>query len=221
MSKISDLVIFQNNQFIVMNKPAGMPVQEDQSGDKSIHRIAMAYCKHDLFVVHRIDRPASGVVVFAKNKKTAAKLSEQFKQHSVVKKYLVVVNKDDLPEEGEMEDHLSKKSKSNRSEIVEPGTEQAKLAKLKYRRIDEIERYALYEIDLITGRHHQIRAQLAAAGAPIKGDVKYGARRKNEDRSIHLHASFLQFNHPISNEKVEFHADPPTDSVWEAFSYNG
>jgi 23S rRNA pseudouridine1911/1915/1917 synthase len=217
MAKISDLVIHQSNQLIALNKPAGMSVQEDQSGDASLHRIAMAYCKHDLYVIHRIDRPTSGVVVFAKNKKAAAHLTDQWKSGNVVKSYLAVVSKIEGEQTRELTHHIQENKKSNKVRIESEAFEDSKIAHLKYEKVEEIERYELLKVQLKTGRHHQIRAQLAAEGMPIKGDVKYGFRRGNKDRSIHLHAWQLKFTHPVSGQTIHLKADVPDDVIWHAF----
>ena len=216
---IGSLVILKNNQFIVFNKPAGLSVQEDRSGDKALINLGEIYCKSRLYPVHRIDRPASGLVLFAKNKATAAKLSEQFQQSRVHKNYLAVVGQ--LPGEpsAELSHYLLKNGRQNKSYTTKEGHPEAKLARLRYKHIGSIERYHLLEIELLSGRHHQIRAQLAAIDCPVKGDVKYGFRRKNKDRSIHLHAWQLHFQHPVSKEKIQLEAPLPLeDPVWSAFN---
>lgn len=217
MEKISSLIIHQSNQLIALNKPAGMSVQEDQSGDASLHRIAMAYCKHDLYLIHRIDRPTSGVVVFAKNKKAAAHLTDQWKSGKVTKSYLAVVGKTDGKSGGELTHYIRENKQTNKVEISETAFEDAKEAHLIYQKVEEIDRYQLLKIQLKTGRHHQIRAQLSEEGMPVKGDVKYGFRRGNKDRSIHLHAWELQFTHPVSGQIIELKANPPKEVIWDAF----
>lgn len=215
--KISDLVIAQANQFIALDKPCGMSVLEDQSGDASLHRIAMAYCKHDLYPVHRLDRPVSGIVVFAKTKKSAAHLSEQWKTGKVAKQYLAVVAKQEGPDSGKLVHFIHEISGSNKVFASDQEEDHARQAELAYVKKAESDRYQLLEITLSTGRHHQIRAQLAAEGMPVKGDVKYGFRRGNKDRSIHLHAWKLAFEHPTSGKMINLKADPPADVVWDAF----
>ncbi|MCC6724422.1 MAG: RNA pseudouridine synthase [Saprospiraceae bacterium] len=214
---IGDWVIAKNNQFIAFNKPAGIPVQADKTGDKPLLQLAEIYTKSKLFLVHRLDRPASGVVVFAKTKTMVGSLGDQFKERSVHKTYLAVVK--DLPkeQEGTLRHFLQKDGKSNRSGVSDDEA-LGDLSELKYRVLASSDNYHLLEVQLITGRHHQIRAQLAAIGCPIKGDVKYGARRGNRDRSIHLHAWKLGFRHPVSGEQVALVAALPDDPVWNAFS---
>lgn len=215
--RIGSWVLYKNNQLIAFNKPGGIPVQSDKTGDKTLLQLAEIYAKSTVYLAHRIDRPASGVVLFAKTKTALAAINEQFRNRQVQKIYLAVVA--NLPPEpaGTLEHYVTKNGQINRSIASEEATEDAQLATLKYRHIASSERYHLLEIELITGRHHQIRAQLAAAGCPIKGDVKYGARRSNRDRSIHLHAWQLKFLHPVSNEKVTIVAPFPVDPVWQAF----
>ena len=210
--KFGDLVIYNDRQVIACCKPAGMPTQEDKSGDASLHRLAQAYCKHDLHVVHRLDRPCSGLVVFAKNSKAAAALSGQFAAKQASKEYYAVVPKG-IPPEATLKDKLLKKG--NKSHVSEHSD--AKDAELSYKMESEIDNYALLRVHPATGRMHQIRAQLAHAGYPIKGDVKYGARRGNRDRSIHLHSHKLTFVHPTKNETIELECPTPEDPVWMAF----
>ena len=220
-NSISSYKLANNNQFIVFNKPAGIPFQKGKSDMTSFHEMAMAYCKHDLYVVHRLDQPVSGVVVFAKNKKAAANLSAQFKAGDVQKSYLAVVP---LLENGQsdtakLEDYLKKDGRTNKSAVVAADEEDAKKAILSYQKVADIENYSLLEISLETGRHHQIRTQLSAADMPVKGDVKYGSRRSNKDKSIHLHAHQLTFSHPVTKEKKSYKAKlPEDDPVWTAFA---
>jgi 23S rRNA pseudouridine1911/1915/1917 synthase len=215
-SNIGSWVLLKNNQFIAFNKPGGLPVQADKTGDKSLLQLAEIYCKSKLYLVHRLDRPASGVVVFAKTKTMVASLSEQFRERSVQKTYLAVVQNKPAEAEGTLRHFLTKDGRSNRSAVAE-GEEGGDLSEMTYRLLASSENYHLLEVQLITGRHHQIRAQLAAIGCPIKGDVKYGARRGNRDRSIHLHAHRISFQHPVSGEQVNLVAPLPTDPLWAAF----
>ena len=195
-----------------------MAVQADQTGDPSFLHLAEAYCQHPLLLLHRLDRPVSGVVIFAKTKTAAASLSAQFRDRTVEKEYLAVVQNPPPAETATLVHFLRKNAAKNITAAYpdeQPGSERGEL---RYRLIGSSERYHLLHIQLITGRHHQIRAQLAAIGCPIKGDVKYGARRANRDRSIHLHAWRLAFDHPVSGERVQLQAPLPAgDPVWEAF----
>lgn len=215
-TNISDWIIAKNNQYIVFNKPATYPVQPDKSEDKSLLDLGSIYAKSNLQLVHRLDRPASGIVVMAKNSNALANINLQFQERKIKKTYLAVVAQLPKPGTGTLEHHLVKKS-GNKSIIVKPDHPQAQKATLHYKHIGSIDNYHLLEIDLVTGRHHQIRAQLAEIGSPIKGDVKYGARRKNRDRSIHLHAWKLSFAHPVNKEQINLTAPIPKDSVWDAF----
>ncbi|MDX1477656.1 MAG: RluA family pseudouridine synthase [Saprospiraceae bacterium] len=214
--RISDMILHSDRQIIVLNKPAGMPSQEDRTGDPSMHRLAQAYCKHDLFVVHRLDRPCSGILLFAKTTTAAGALSEQWRDGKVTKRYLAVVPKGISPAEGTMTDHLE--MAGGKVRIVPSG--QGKLAVLNYRTAGEIDRYTLLDIDLVTGRTHQIRAQLSARGFPVKGDVRYGARRSNPWRGIHLHAYQLSLTHPTREETLTMTAPLPDEPVWKAFEFS-
>lgn len=215
---ISDLVIYKNNQLVAFNKPPGLAVQHDKEDQKSLHALGEIYTKGKLFIIHRLDQPAGGVILFAKNPNALVSLNEQFRNRETEKVYLAVVGAEPQEPEGILVHYLRKDGKNNKSytlDMPEPGSRRAELA---YKLLGSSERYHLLEVRLLTGRHHQIRAQLAAIGCPIKGDVKYGFRRANRDRSIHLHAWKLQFNHPVSGETVLLQADPPVgDPVWDAF----
>lgn len=215
--RISDWVVYNTNQFVAFNKPASMPVQPDKTGDTSLIEAAMAWCKHTLFLVHRLDRPCSGLVIFAKNGKAANKLSQQFKSREVDKTYLAVVAVKPEPEIGVLHHFLKKNPHTNKTIVSADGTGKASI--LEYAVLESIQNYHLLQLKPTTGRHHQIRAQLAAIGSPIRGDVKYGFRRGNRDRSIHLHAWKLAFNHPVSGERIELTAAPPQDNLWQAFDF--
>jgi 23S rRNA pseudouridine1911/1915/1917 synthase len=214
--KIGDWVVAKNNQFIAFNKPPGIPVQADKTGDKSLLQLAEIYCKSKLYPVHRIDRPASGVVVFAKTKTAVGSLNDQFKERSVRKTYLAVVK--DLPpeQEGTATHFLQKNQEKNRTTAKDGEGGSGKESELKYRVLGSSDTYHLLEVQPSTGRHHQIRAQLAAMGCPIKGDVKYGSRRGNKDRSIHLHAWKLEFRHPVTHEAIVLNVPPPKEVLWDA-----
>jgi 23S rRNA pseudouridine1911/1915/1917 synthase len=217
--KIGDWLIYKNNQLIAFNKPSGIPVQSDKTGDKAFLNIAEIFTKSKLDLIHRLDRPASGVVLFAKNKKALAHLNDQFQQRKVDKTYLAVVRNKEIEKERTLIHYLQKNGRKNLSYATEEEKPNSKKAELSYRILASIDNYHLLEIKLKTGRHHQIRAQLAAIGCPIKGDVKYGFRRNNKDRSIHLHAWKLSFRHPISNVKEELVAPIPDEVVWQAFDF--
>ncbi|MEM9990852.1 MAG: RluA family pseudouridine synthase, partial [Bacteroidota bacterium] len=167
----------------------------------------------------RIDRPASGVILFAKTPRAAQSLNVQFQERSVEKTYLAVVGQLPDPKEGTLEHLLQRNARTNKAQVVSAKTKQSKQATLHYRWLSSIERYHLLEVQLQTGRYHQIRAQLAAIGSPLKGDVKYGFRRSNADRSIHLHAWKLSFTHPVNGERILLEAPLPQETVWQAFEH--
>lgn len=215
--KIGDQVLYKNNQLIAFNKQVTVPVQTDASETLSLLSLAERYCRHPLHLIHRLDQPASGVILMAKNPKALAHLNEQFKDRTIEKTYLAVVKNLPEKETDELHHFLLKKGKSNKSIVVEEDTKGSKEAILSYKVIGKSDTYHLLEINLLTGRHHQVRAQLAAIGSPIKGDVKYGFRRSNKDRSIHLHAWKIKFNHPVTKEEETIAAPPPADPVWDAF----
>jgi len=214
---IGSLIIYKNNQLIAFNKPATLTVQSDKTGDKALIDLAEIYTKSRLSLIHRLDRPASGIVLFSKTKKATQTLNAQFQDRKIQKKYLAVVKNKPAETSGSIVHYLRKNQKDNRTTAFEKEVAHSKKAELNYKLIGSIENYHLLEIDLLTGRHHQIRSQLSAIGCPIKGDVKYGFKRGNKDRSINLHAWKLAFNHPVTKERVELIADPPDDSVWNAF----
>ena len=214
---IGAAILVKNNQFIVINKPAGIPVQPDKTADKSLLELAQAYTKQKLYLTHRIDRPVSGIVVFAKNKKALAFINNQFKERKVKKTYWAVVKKGKLSKSGKLTHYLVKDQRTNQSKIFNKEIAHSKKVELTYDIIQTSENYQLLEIQLLSGRHHQIRAQLAYIGFPIKGDVKYGFRRSNNDRSIHLHARALSLSHPINKEEVQIIAPLPFDNLWQSF----
>ncbi len=217
--QITDHVIYKNNQIIAFNKPGNLSVQEDKTEDKSLNQLAEIYTKGKIFVVHRIDRPASGVVLFAKTIGAVQDLNEQFRERKTKKTYLAVVKNKPKEDAGTLVHHLLKNQKSNKTKAYKEAQEHTKRAELNYKVIGKSDNYSLLEIELITGRHHQIRAQLGAIGSPIKGDVKYGARRGNKDRSIHLHAWKMTFTHPVTGVQENVVAPlPKEDAIWQFFA---
>ena len=215
--KISDWIIEKNNQFLVLNKIPGIPVQNDKTNDLSLLSLAQIYSKCTLYPVHRIDRPTSGLVLFAKTKGAIKSLNAQLEKRSIEKSYLAVVKHMPDPASGKLVHFLRKNGKTNKSMIVDSEEKGAQEAILEYKLLKSIENYHLLEIKLITGRHHQIRAQLGYLNNPIRGDVKYGFKRSNKDRSIHLHAWKMSFKHPVSGKKVHLEAPIPDESIWNAF----
>lgn len=210
-------ILYKDHQIFAVNKPPGIAVQPDKTGDTALQKLAEAYCKQPLHLAHRLDRPVSGVVIFAKTKSAMTALTEQFRSRSVEKTYLAVVQNLPAKPEGSLVHFLRKNEAKNISIVASESDANTERAELRYRLLGSSERYHLLKIQLITGRHHQIRAQLAAIGCPVKGDVKYGFRRSNRDRSIHLHAWKLAFDHPVSGERISLEAKAPEDPVWQAF----
>jgi 23S rRNA pseudouridine1911/1915/1917 synthase len=214
-------ILFEDDYLLVLNKPSAQPTQADPSGDLSVLEQAQNHSQQTLFLINRLDRPTSGIVLFAKTKTVAAQLSEQVQSRQFQKKYWAIVGSKPPKTSGTLVHFLQKKGKNEHEsakvmafDAEQPNTQRAEL---RYTQLAESDRYFLLEIELITGRMHQIRAQLAAIGSPIKGDVKYGARRSNPNRGIHLHALELGFEHPISGEKLHFKAPLPIDPLWSFF----
>ncbi len=219
-------VLYEDNHLLIINKAPGQIVQGDKTGDRPLVEMAKDYIKEKykkpgavfLGVVHRLDRPASGVVLFARTSKALTRMNEQFRKKEPQKTYWIVTEKANIPQENQLENYLLKNQKQNKSYVVKPNRDGAKQALLNYKVLLHSDRYMLIEVDLQTGRHHQIRVQLSSIGAIIKGDLKYGADRPNKDKSIHLHARKLTFIHPTKKEKIEIEAAAPDDVLWNYFS---
>lgn len=216
-------VVYEDNHIIIVNKKAGEIVQGDQSGDRTLCDDVKAYIKEAcakpgavfLGVVHRLDRPAMGLVVFARTSKALARLNDMLRERGRIRKtYWAIVGSRPPQDEGHLEQYIGRNAKLNKAFIAREGTPGAKLAALDYRVIAHSDRYWLLEIELLTGRHHQIRCQLAAMGCPIKGDLKYGAPRSNPDGSISLVAKRLRFEHPVSHKQIDVSAPVPDDKLW-------
>ena len=216
-SSIGDLVLFNNHHYIILNKPPGMPSQRDETDSISIIQLAEAYTKKKLFINNRLDRPTSGIVVLSKSKEAAEYLNQQLRENTVDKTYVAACAKPLEKLEGKLIHYLKKSRKQNKM-ISSERKEEGSYSELEYKAIGKSDRYHFYRIKLITGRHHQIRAQLAAEGSPVKGDVKYGDRRKNKDRSIHLHAQSISFNSYPKGEKIEVSAPFFDDPLWNYFA---
>ncbi len=208
-------LIYKDNQIMAFDKPAGLAVQSLQKPD--LHQLANAYAKRPLHLLHRIDQPVSGVVLFTRNAKAAAHLQTQFASGEVVRTYYAIVRNAPEMKDGELNHALLKMSKQNKSLVVNPGHTGARMCQLTYRWIASSDTYHLLRLQLATGRHHQIRAQLGAIDCSVKGDVKYGDRRANKDRSIHLHAHSLRCKHPVSGETIRIIAAAPQDVLWDFF----
>ncbi len=218
-------VLYEDNHVIIVSKSAGEIVQGDKTGDTPLSETVKAYIKEKyakpgavfLGVVHRLDRPVSGVVVFARTSKALTRLNELFRTHDVRKTYWALVQNPPKNPEGTLTHYLVRNEQQNKSYAYEHERPNAKKAVLDYRIIGHSDRYCLLEVHLHTGRHHQIRSQLAAMGCPIKGDLKYGAPRSNPDGSISLLSRKIEFIHPVSKERITAEAPLPDDPLWQAF----
>ncbi len=216
-------VVYEDNHIIIVNKEAGEIVQGDSTGDRPLSEDVKAYIKEAyakpgavfLGVVHRLDRPAMGLVIFARTSKALSRLNEMFRDKNRIQKtYWAVVSNRPPKDADHLEQYLVRNPKNNKTYVAREGAKDAKLAALDYRVVAHSDRYWLLEVKLLTGRHHQIRCQLAAMGCPIKGDLKYGAPRSNPDGSISLLARKLEFEHPVSHKLISVEAAPPADKLW-------
>ena len=219
-------VLYEDNHIIIVNKESGEIVQGDKTGDVPLSEIVKAWIKEKynkpgnvfLGVVHRLDRPVSGVVVFAKTSKALARLNAMFAKHDEVRKtYWALTKKRPEVEQGTLMHWLVRNEKQNKSYAYDAERPNSKKAILNYKVIGSTDRYTLIEVELLTGRHHQIRCQLAKIGCPIKGDLKYGAERSNPDGSISLLARKVEFVHPVSKELIMIEAPLPDDALWQNF----
>jgi len=229
-------VLYEDNHIIAVNKTCNEIVQGDKTGDTPLSEIVKAYIKEKynkpgevfLGVPHRLDRPTSGVVLFARTSKALTRLNEMFKeksklstvncQLSIKKTYWAIVQGAPKVPEARLENWLVRNEQQNKSYIAKPGAKDAKLAILTYKTLVRGDNYTLLEINLETGRHHQIRCQLAAIGCPVKGDLKYGAKRSNPDGGICLHARQIEFVHPVSKQNICITAPVPDDALWRALT---
>ena len=218
-------VVYEDNHIIVVNKTASEIVQADKTGDTPLSETVKQYLKEKyqkpgnvfLGVTHRLDRPVSGLVIFAKTGKALTRLNEMFRAGEVKKTYWAVVKNAPKESEGELVHFLVRNEKQNKSYAYDKEVPNSKKAVLDYRLIGRSDNYYLLEVDLKTGRHHQIRCQLAKMGCPIKGDLKYGSPRSNPDGSICLHARRVRFVHPVSKELIELKAPLPEGNLWKGF----
>ena len=217
-------VIHEDNHLIVVNKRVGDIVQGDKTGDKPLSDVVKEYIKEKynkpgevfLGVVHRLDRPTTGIVVFARTSKALSRMNELFSNRETQKTYWAVVKNKPVKSQDKLVHYIKRNEKNNTSKAHLKEVPDSKLASLEYKIIKELTNYTALEIELHTGRHHQIRAQLAAIGSPIKGDLKYGFDRSNPDGGIHLHARKLSFTHPVSKEAITIIAPTPDDVIWKA-----
>ncbi len=222
---MQEQIVFEDNHLLVINKKAGQLVQGDKTGDLSLLDLIKNFIKvRDqkpgnvfLGLVHRIDRPTSGLVIYAKTSKALSRLTQMVKNREIKKTYWAVVPKTEIPKSQQLINYLQKNEKNNKATVFPKATEGAKEAILNYEIIKVLDNFQLLEVDLETGRHHQIRAQLSRIGVPIKGDLKYGSARSNPDGGIHLHARQLEFIHPVTKENIKITAPvPQNDAVWKA-----
>ena len=220
-------VLYEDNHIIAVNKTCNEIVQGDKTGDTPLSEIVKAYIKEKynkpgevfLGVTHRLDRPTSGVVLFARTSKALTRLNEMFKSHEQIRKtYWAIVQGTPKVPEARLENYLIRNEAQNKSYIAKSGAKEAKQAILSYKTLAKGEHYTLLEVNLETGRHHQIRCQLAAIGCPIKGDLKYGAKRSNPDGGICLHARQIEFIHPVSKQDICITAPMPDDALWRALT---
>jgi 23S rRNA pseudouridine1911/1915/1917 synthase len=220
-------IVYEDNHILVVNKLPSEIVQGDKTGDRPLSESIMAFIKSrdhkpgNVFcgVIHRLDRPVSGLVIFAKTSKALARFNEMLRERTVDKRYLAVVERQPPEVAGRLQHYLLKNEKTNTSRAYTKPVDGALKAELEYELLDKSDKYFLLKVNLLTGRHHQIRCQLSAIGCPIKGDLKYGAKRSNEKGFIHLHSHELSFLHPIKKEPVSLHAMPAFDDpLWRFFS---
>ena len=219
-------VVYEDNHIIIVNKAAGEIVQGDKTGDQPLSEMLKDWLKEKynkpgnvfIGVTHRLDRPVSGIVLFAKTSKALARMNDMFRNGEVKKTYWAIVKNRPPKEEDELVNWLVRNEKQNKSYAYDTERPNAKKAILHYKVIARSEKYYLLEIDLKTGRHHQIRCQLAKMGCPIKGDLKYGAERSNPDGGISLHSRRASFIHPVSKQLIEIVAPVPNDNLWKSIS---
>lgn len=221
-------VVYEDNHIIIVNKESGEIVQGDKTGDTPLSEKVKAYIKEKyakpgqvfLGVVHRLDRPVWGLVVFARTSKALSRLNEMFRKGEVRKTYWAVVQQQPETNEATLENWLVRNEKQNKSYAYDHEVPNSKKAILKYKLIGYTEHYNVLEVNLLTGRHHQIRCQLAAMNCPIKGDLKYGAKRSNPDGSISLLAHRIEFIHPVSKTPIVVEAPLPIDNLWKNIKFS-
>jgi len=217
-------ILHEDNHIIVINKRAGDIVQGDKTGDKPLSDVVKEYIKEKydkpgnvfLGTVHRLDRPTTGIVIYARTSKALERLNKMLRDKTIKKTYWAVVQNQPQKTADTLTNYLKKNPKNNKSTAFSKEVEGSKKAILHYKTLKNLDNYSLLEVDLETGRHHQIRVQLSNIGAIIKGDLKYGAKRSNKDGSIHLHARKIEFTHPVSKELIKITAPTPSDPVWDA-----
>ncbi len=215
-------ILYEDNHIIIVNKPPKLPVQGDRTGDMSLLDVGKEYIKKTynktgniyLGLPHRIDRPVSGIVVLSKTSKSLSRMTQLFRDREIKKTYWAIVKNKLNQKSGELTHYLKKNKKLNKSFVGRNNQKGFIKSELKYKLLKELNNYFLYEIELITGRHHQIRVQLSTIGSPIKGDIKYNAKRTNKDGSINLHSREITFKHPIKQIPICIIAPPPNNPIW-------
>ncbi len=224
MSNIRLQVLFEDNHLIAINKQSGDIIQGDKTGDEPLSEKVKKFLKKKynkpgnvfLGTIHRIDRPTSGIIIFAKTSKALSRMNEKFRDNKISKTYWAIAKNNLSKTSGSLVDYLTKDQKKNKSFVTK--NKEGKLAKLSYKLLNKLNNYYHYEIYPETGRHHQIRVQLSNMGSPIKGDLKYGAKRSNNDASINLHARKIIFEHPVSKEEITIIAPTPNETIWNSIS---
>jgi 23S rRNA pseudouridine1911/1915/1917 synthase len=219
-------ILFEDNHIIAVNKKPSQPVQPDKTGDVSLDTMVREYIRNkykvsgNVFtgIIHRIDRRASGVVLFARSVESLGTMNRLFSEGKIRKTYWVITGNMPPDESGRLEHWLKKNEKLNKSYAYKEPVEDSKHSVLTYKLVSRSDRYYLLEVELLTGRHHQIRCQLADIGCPVRGDLKYGYPRSTKDGSIGLHARSLSFNHPVTNEPVNITASAPDDKLWKVLT---
>jgi len=218
-------ILYEDNHIIIVNKPPRIPVQGDKTGDITLLDVGKQYIKKEynkpgnvyLGLPHRLDRPTSGIVILSKTSKSLSRITELFKKKKIKKTYWAVVKEKLKTDNGTLINFLKKNKTLNKSFVSKNEQKGFLKSELNYQLLKKLDNYFLYEINLITGRHHQIRVQLSHVKSPIKGDIKYGAKRTNKNGSIHLHSRCIQFIHPIKKEKIIITAPPPqNDPIWKS-----
>lgn len=216
-------ILFEDNHLLIINKRPGELSQLDKTGDNSVIEKYKLYLKkkHNkkgnvfLGLVNRLDRPTSGVLILAKTSKALSRMNKMLVERKILKKYLAIVEKKPIRKKNTLINFLKKNQKQNKSYIVDQTTKDSKKAILHYTTLKELDNYSLLEISLETGRHHQIRVQLSNIGCFIKGDLKYGSKRRNSDKSICLHANEISFIHPVSKNEIKIKANTPLNNIWK------
>ncbi|MEI7500542.1 MAG: RluA family pseudouridine synthase [Bacteroidota bacterium] len=224
-NSIDQDILFEDNHLIILNKRSSDIVQGDKTGDEPLSDILKNYIKHkfnkpgDVFlgVVHRLDRPVSGAIIFARTSKALTRLNLMLRDGEIDKTYWAIVKNKPPKTEDHLTQYLTRNEEKNKSSVYDKPVKGSQQAELIYRVIGKSDRYYLLSVQLLTGRHHQIRAQMAALGCPIKGDLKYGYPRSNPGGFIHLHARSISFIHPVKKELVEVIAEPPSEKLWDYF----